>query len=211
MWMQPALCKNRASRKHACGVGLVEALIALLVVVVGVVGLIKFQSSVRLNSDVARQRTEALRMAQNDMEHVRAAAAADIQSATRSVTPAAANASFQIARQVTASAADSKTVQVTVSWLDRNGGAQQVALTSLIAAQPPALTGALAVAHRTAETMPVNARSGDIPAQAHDLGDGRSVLKLDSTQTDVYVFDNRSGRITATCSGVARATSSSAT
>ncbi len=198
--------RSQTSKKHARGVGLVEALIAFLVVAVGLAGLIKFQSAMRLNSDVARQRTEALRLAQNDIEQLRAAAANDIQSATRSVTPEAANASFQVTRQVTASAADSKTVQVTVSWTDRSGAAQQVALTSLIAAQPPALTGALAVAHRTQEALPVNGRSADIPAAAHDLGDGRSVLKLDSTQTEAYVFDNRSGRITSTCSGVQRHT-----
>ena len=52
----------------------------------------------------------------------------------------------------------------------------------------------------------MNGRSADIPLQAHDLGDGRSVFKLDSTQTDVYVFDNRSGRITSTCKGVHRHT-----
>jgi hypothetical protein len=96
----------------------------------------------------------------------------------------------------------SKTVQVTVSWTDRSGAAQQVVISSLIAVQSPALTGALAVAHRSADTLPLNGRSADIPAIAHDLGDGRSVLKLDSTQTDVYVFDNRSGRVTSTCSGV---------
>ena len=194
--------RSQAFKKHSRGVGLVEALIAFLVVAVGVVGLIKFQSSSRLNSDVARQRTEALRMAQNHIEQLRAANAADIQSATRSVTPEAANASYQVARQVTPGAADSKTVQVTVSWTARSGAAQQVALTSVIAVQPPALTGALAVARRTQDALPVNGRSSDIPAAAHDLGDGRSVLKLDSAQTVAYVFDNRSGRINAACSGV---------
>jgi type IV pilus modification protein PilV len=198
--------RSQTSQKHSRGVGLVEALIAFLVVAVGVVGLIKFQSSARLNSDVARQRTEALRLAQNDIEQLRAATSKDIQSATLNVTPDAANASYQVARQVTNSAAESKTVQVTVSWTDRSGAEQQVALTSLIAAQPPALTGALAVAHRTQEVLPMNGRSADIPAQAHDLGDGRSVLKLDSAQTDAYVFDNRSGRITSACGGVQRHT-----
>jgi type IV pilus modification protein PilV len=200
------LNSNKTSRKKSRGVSLVEALIALLVVAVGVVGLLKFQSNSRLNSDVARQRTEALKLAQNDMEQLRSAtAAADIQSANRTVAADAgnaANATFQVAREVTASATASKTVQVTVSWTDRSGAAQQVVISSLIAVQSPALTGALAVAHRSADTLPLNGRSADIPAIAHDLGDGRSVLKLDSTQTDVYVFDNRSGRITSTCSGV---------
>lgn len=186
---------------------MVEALIALLVVAVGVVGLLKFQSNSRLNSDVARQRTEALKLAQNDIEQLRSAnAAADIQSANLTLAPDASNATFQVAREITASAASSKTVQVTVSWTDRSGAAQQVVISSLISIQPPALTGALAVAHRSADTLPLNGRSADIPALAHDLGDGRSVLKLDSTQTDVYVFDNRSGRVTSTCGGVQRHT-----
>jgi type IV pilus modification protein PilV len=198
---------NRTHRKNSNGVSLVEALIALLVVAVGVVGLLKFQSNSRLNSDVARQRTEALKLAQNDIEQMRSAtAAADIQSANRTVAPDASNATFQVAREIIASAAASKTVQVTVSWTDRSAAAQQVVISSLISAQPTALTGALAVAHRSADALPLNGRSADIPAPAHDLGDGRSVLKLDSTQSDVYVFDKRSGRITSSCSGVQRQT-----
>jgi type IV pilus modification protein PilV len=204
------LLSQRKNRIQSRGVSLVEALIALLVVAVGVVGLLKFQSNSRLNSDVARQRTEALKLAQNEIEQMRSAnAVADIQSASRSIAPDTknpANATFQVAREVNASAAASKTVQVTVSWTDRSGAAQQVVISSLISVQPPALTGALAVAHRSADTLPLNGRSADIPAAAHDLGDGRSVLKLDSTQTDVYVFDNRSGRITSTCSGMQRQT-----
>lgn len=201
------LTSQRKNRNQSRGVSLVEALIALLVVAVGVVGLLKFQSNSRLISDVARQRTEALKLAQNDIEQLRAAnAAADIQNANRTVAPDVSNATFEVAREVTASAASSKTVQVTVSWTDRSGAAQQVVISSLISVQPPALTGALAVAHRSADALPLNGRSADIPAAAHDLGDGRSVLKLDSTQTDVYVFDNRSGRITSTCGGIQRHT-----
>ena len=199
--------KRHPSRgQHARGVGLVEGLIALLVVAVGVVGLLKFQSSARLNSDVARQRTEALRLAQNDIEQLRSARPADIQNSQRKLTPEAANTSFDIARQITAGHGGSKTAQVTVSWLDRNGSPQQVLLTSIIATQPTALTGALAVAQRTQDALPVNSRSSAIPAQAHDLGDGRSVFKLSSTDTTAYVWDNRSGRVTASCTGVQRHT-----
>jgi type IV pilus modification protein PilV len=201
------LTSQRKNRIQSRGVSLVEALIALLVVAVGVLGLLKFQSNSRLNSDVARQRTEALKLAQNDIEQLRSAnAAADIQSANRTVALDASNATFQVAREISASAAASKTVQVTVSWTDRSGAAQQVVISSLIAVQSPALTGALAVAHRSADALPLNGRSADIPAIAQTLGDGRSVLKLDSTQSDVYVFDNRSGRITSTCTSVQRHT-----
>ena len=198
--------------KPARGVGLVEVLIAFLVVAVGVVGLLKFQSSARLNSDVARQRTEALRMAQNDIEQLRSARAADIQNSQRQLTPNAANAanaantSFDISREITAGHGGSKTVQTTVSWLDRNGAEQQVHLTSILAAQPTELTGALAVAQRTQDALPAHGRSSAIPAQAHDLGDGRSVFKLNSTDTTAFVWDNRSGRVNASCTGVQRHT-----
>lgn len=210
--MTPCQHKPRfqTRKQRVRGVSMVEALIAFLVVTVALLGLVKFQSATRLSSDAARQRTEALRLAQNDIEQLRTALdVAGIRSANRSVaadTTRGANANYQIARQVSAGAAESKTVHVTVSWTDRSGAAQFVALTSLMAVQPPALTGALAVAHRTADVVPLNGRSGDIPAAAVPLGDGRSVLKLDSSQTDAYVFDNRSGRITDVCSGVQRAT-----
>ena len=190
--------------QHTRGVGLVETLIALLVVAVGVVGFLKFQSSARLNSDVARQRTEALRLAQNDIEQLRSSRAADIQSSQRKVTPEAANTSFDIGRAITAGNGGSKTAQVTVSWLDRNGVAQQVLMTSILATQPTELTGALAVAQRTQDALPLNGRSSAIPPQANDLGDSRSVFKLSGDDTTAYLWDNRSGRVTASCTGVQR-------
>ena len=53
------------------GISLIEALIAFLVLSLGVLGMSKLQSHLRLHSDIARQRSEAVRIAQEDMEALR--------------------------------------------------------------------------------------------------------------------------------------------
>ena len=139
------------------GTTLFEALIAFLVLSLGMVAIARLQGHLRLDADAARQRSEAVRLAQEDMETLRgyasinAAAAGTrafdaIASASRSVDTGTA---YLIERQITATGAlPAKSASVTVSWTDRSGTAQQVALHSIIAGTDPALSGALALAAR---------------------------------------------------------------
>ena len=59
-----------ASRQR--GVSLIEALIAMLVMALGMVGIAALQAKLRVNSDVAKQRSEAVRIAEEDIENFRA-------------------------------------------------------------------------------------------------------------------------------------------
>ena len=140
------------------GTTLFEALIAFLVLSLGMVAIARVQGHLRLDADAARQRSEAVRLAQEDMETLRgfatidAAAAAGtrafdaIASTSRSVDTGTA---YRIDRQIAATGAlHAKAASVTVSWTDRSGSAQQVALHSIIAGTDPALSGALALAAR---------------------------------------------------------------
>jgi Tfp pilus assembly protein PilV len=143
------------TRQAQRGTTLFEALIAFLVLSLGMVAIARLQGHLRLDADAARQRSEAVRLAQEDMETLRGFAAAAtagprafdaIASASRSVDTGTA---YLIARQIEATGAlPAKSASITVSWTDRSGSVQQVVLHSIIAGTDPALSGALALAAR---------------------------------------------------------------
>ena len=130
------------------GVALLEALIAFLVLSIGLLALSRLQTHLRTNADAARERSEAVRLAQADIESLRVfASRADwdsIADASADVTPAGSRTRYALERVVQASVEPGlKAVQVTLQWSDRHGTAQQVQLATLIAGQDPALAGAL--------------------------------------------------------------------
>jgi Tfp pilus assembly protein PilV len=148
--------QSLSTRQAQRGTTLLEALIAFLVLSVGMVAIARLQGHMRLDADAARQRSEAVRLAQEDLETLRgfatlrttAAAGTrafdSIASASRSVDTGTA---YLIERQITAAGAlAAKSATVTVSWTDRSGTLQQVALHSIVAGTDPALSGALALA-----------------------------------------------------------------
>ena len=64
------MIRNLTRRQR--GVSLIEALLALLVMALGMLGMVGVQSSLRHSSDVAKQRSEAVRIAQLEVERWRA-------------------------------------------------------------------------------------------------------------------------------------------
>ncbi len=201
------------------GATLIEALIAFLVLSLGMLAMARLQNHLRLNSDVARQRSEAVRLAQEDIETLRSfatiasapgvrsyAAIAPAEISVQSGTGFHSNASYEVARSVDASDASAlKTATVAVHWLDRTGGAQQAVLSSVIARSNPALSAALAVS-TSVSTRTAFGRSARIPLAAKDLGNGSSVLKPVAAGTLAFIFDNATGQVTAICSGVGAGT-----
>ena len=212
-------CPADSSRRQR-GTTLIEALIALLVLAVGMVAIARLQGNMRLSAEVARQRSEAVRLAQEDVESLRAfatlAAAAgarsfeSIAAASRTVDSAsgyATNTRYAVTRSVDAAAtAGAKSVQVVVGWTDRAGAPQHVALNTLIAAADPAFGGALGLARGDGDLRGSFGRSARIPFAAKDLGDGSSAFKPVGGGTVAYRFDNRSGMPTGRCTGIAPAT-----
>lgn len=148
----------RTTHRHAQrGSTLFEALVAFLVLSLGMVAIARLQGHLRLDADVARQRSEAVRLAQEDMETLRSfgtvvAAAPGTRSfdaLANDSRPVDTGTAYLIARQVTADAVPlAKSVSITVSWTDRSGGAQQVTLHSIVAGSDPALSAALALGPR---------------------------------------------------------------
>jgi len=216
--MRALVQPQRAKRQR--GTTLLEALVAFLVLSLGMLTVARVQTQLRFNSDVARQRSEAVRLGQDELETLRAFSVvaasgaarsfADVTTASRTVdstTGYASNTRYLVARQVdAASAPHAKTASVTVSWTDRAGDPQHVVLDSVISGTDPAYSGALGLSRSDTQAKGALGRATGIPLTAKDLGNGSSAFKPVRAGTVALVFDNSTGMVTARCTGVAAAT-----
>jgi type IV pilus modification protein PilV len=194
------------------GITLVEVLVCLLVLTVGLAAVSRLQAHLRLSAEAARQRAEALRLAQNEMERLRAftqvaAGAGPSYAGIESREPvpmenasASASTRYTLERQVaTVAAPRYKAVTLTVRWSDRIGDAQQVELPSMVAGIAPALGGVLSLQRHVSEPLQPLGRHPAIPLAARDLGDGRSVFKPSAQAVVAWMFDAITGIITRVC------------
>jgi Tfp pilus assembly protein PilV len=200
------------SKRFARGVSLVEAMVAVAVMAFGMLAVVGVQATLRLNADVAKQRSEATRIAQEAMESHRAFtvvdttpevhAWADIVSGPTNVFGPVTNTTFSVQNDVVNSAdSPTKAVRITATWYDRAGERQSVMLSSAIAAAAPALSGTLAVRPGTASVAPVRrplSRHPSIPPQAREMGT-LSVLVPPGQPKLLLVFDNVTGMVTGIC------------
>ncbi|WIT10601.1 prepilin-type N-terminal cleavage/methylation domain-containing protein [Paucibacter sediminis] len=189
------------------GFTLIEAMVALLIMAFSMLGLAGMQMVMSRNADLARQRSEATRLAQEKIEELRAfnsieagAGKAAWDSLASAPDEIATGSNVTFTRQVTmgGSNADAqRTIQVAVSWVDRAGETKSVTLNSYIAKTDPALSGALGF------PLPGNGnikrpknRNLNIPIAATDLGEGKSAVPLGNF---VIVFSNDSGYVVRRC------------
>jgi Tfp pilus assembly protein PilV len=202
------------------GVTLFEALLALLVLASGVLAMSKLHHHLQAHADMARQRSEAVRIAQEDIESLRAVASlrapADarsgdafyerVETVTSSVEQLSGtrlNTVFHTTRQIDdGQSIRLKAAAVSVAWTARDGSTQRAALHSVIAGQSPALAGALTLGPSARTPTGAYARAPGIPFAARNLGDGRSVLKPTVMGTTAFVFDNVSGQVIERCTDV---------
>lgn len=201
----------KAWRRKTAGLSLVEALVAMAVMSIGMLGIVGMQSTLRGNADVARQRAEALRLGQQEIEtwrgYVMPAAGGsgirfdDLVSGSWAVPAAAgiSNADFTVTRTVTdwTLPLRGKTLAVQVTWNDRNGEAQQVRLSTQISRVDPLLAGSTAVAAEGDLLRTVGGRKRGLPPDARDLGDGTSgFLPPGAAPGVLWRFDNLTGTLT---------------
>jgi Tfp pilus assembly protein PilV len=209
-------------RSSRLGVSLVEALVALAVMAFGMLSLVGVQATLRLNSDLAKQRTEATRIATEDIEGLRLFTAvnpvsgqpgvswAEIASSTvASYVPPGnvGNTSYQVIRTVnTGTGTLRKVISVQVNWIDRTGVAQSVTVDTVIAGIDPVLSGVLS-SKRSSINNQVSGRDATIPVEAVNFGnaDGRSAFKPFDQGTVVWLFNNISGEIVGRCPGITTA------
>ena len=216
----------RTPSSRRCGVSLIEALVALAVMAFGMLSLVGVQTTLRLNSDVSKQRTEATRIATDELENLRLfttlnpvsgqAVGSWSEIATRTVSayiPAGSvgNTSYRVERTVTQDTTDQinlKTVSVKVLWTDRTNATQSVSVQTVMAGLEPALSGLLFNPSSRSAINLLQGRDATIPAVARNLGDsgdGHSAFKPLATGTVVWRFNNVTGVIDQRCTGVTAA------
>lgn len=181
---------------------------ALLILSLGLMGSARLHAGLQLDSDIARQRSAAVRLAQLDLEgqrafaRVSAAPEKNAYATLVSVTTAveSANTLYTVERRVTDdNTATLKFSTVDVHWPDRNGTVQHVLLHSSISGSMPATSGALALAPAMTAIGQPQGRHPGIPPLARNLGDGRSIWQMAGSPRTGYIFDNTSGEVRARC------------
>ena len=215
------------TRSAQAGVSLVEALVAFLVTAFGMLSVAGMQATLSRNSDTAKQRSEAVRLAQQKMEQLRSFEAITggnysygvdvVSNATEpGIAPAASNTTFtrtwQVTRDDGATATTSndsrKWIHVTVNWADRQGATQPtpVMLQSVITRNDPVmLKGLVAGQVRPTVRYPKN-RSLNIPYPAVGTSDPKRSAFIPPPGNVTFVFDNLTGKIVKSCTGVTNLT-----
>ena len=200
------------------GVSLIEAIVAMAVMAFGMMAVVGLQTTLRQNSDIAKQRSEAVRIAEEAIESWRGfsvmpttaghKAYDDLvlgQLAERQISHATTNTTFTLRQTVGAFVPGLKSLRAQVSWVDRNDQTQSITLDSIIAAADPALSGRLTM-DPGGGGLPANpplGRNPAIPVQAKDLGNGKSGFKPGGDSSPVvWVFDNLTGTIVGVCNTV---------
>ena len=210
---------KRAPGARPRGFSLIEALAALVVVSAGLLALAGMQAGLARNADLARQRSEAVRLAQEQLEKIRSfsqlAAVTTFswdrfgwdnldEDAVRagSDTIDTSNATFTRNWNVRLVPPALRTAVVTVTWTDRTGTVQTVFLDSVVAENNPAFSGGLGVPPPTGKNLkqPKN-RNLNIPMPAISLKGGQSAYQMADTPGDRYalIFNDASGFVVKHC------------
>lgn len=197
-----------ACRRAQRGISLLEALVALVVMSFGMLALGALQLNLSRSADVAKQRSEALRIAEERVELARSFTSmttsggvdwANLQSDVASPTTVATNATYTVTVTVGGAVSDSsRPINVQVAWTDRAGEAQMVSLSSVISRTDPRDPGFLG------NPLPLNKplkrpknRNINIPIPAVELGGGKSATQFDANY--VVVFSNLTANIVQIC------------
>jgi Tfp pilus assembly protein PilV len=208
-----------AWRSRQRGVTLLESLVAFFVLAAASVAVAALHGHVQLAADVARERSQAIRLAENTVEELRAftAIAGDLGTPTYAaiadgsavVAPASVRTAYRIDRFVDDAAfTGTKATTVAVRWADRRGAGNAVVLHTFIAALDPRYSGSLGLDPGAFRSAPrgVRGRSPGLPLAAKQLGDGRSAWKAIERGMAAWLFDDRTATVVGICDGIAATT-----
>jgi len=196
------------------GISLIEALVAMAVMAFGMLGVVGMQATLRSNADLSKQRSEAMRIAQERMEDLRnfsvltdptaTSKAFDTKAtfAATTVTGYTTNTTYTVSGAVTPTTPSThKTLAINVAWTDRTGATQNVSLMSALANIAPELSASMIVSAQGAGgTREPEGRRRGIPPQAKNFGDGTSGFRPPQAVggTVAWLFNNVTGLFT-TC------------
>lgn len=203
----------RPSPRSTLGVSLIEALVALAVMAFGMLGVVGMQTTLRSNADLSRQRAEAVRIAQEELETLRnysvlrASDAAsgqlafDAIASAPPVAVAASNTNTEFTRETIVASPDPLLhgVRVLVSWTDRRAQAQSIELNSLINGVPPEVAALHAMRTDRSPFSQPYGRHAAIPPGAVNNSDGTSTFTPPGLPGERWIFSNATGLITSIC------------
>lgn len=203
------------------GVSLVEALVAMAVMGFGMLAIVGVQSTLRFNADISKQRAEATRLVEQELEFVRAFRSvgsgnptedefdAIATTAMTSISGTDLNATYERTRTVLDSTDDSgrvisKTIHILVQWEDRTGETRSISMQDVITRVDPMLSGFVKAERPLTGIGRRGGRHPTIPGAATDLtGDNsRSVFLPPNPSPIGWIFDNATGAITHECANV---------
>jgi len=208
--------------RRQLGFSLIEGLTSLLVTAFGMMAVATFYVSLSNSSDLAKQRTEAVRLAQLKMEELRAfeQVAADgvgnrfdytddVVSGSDTIDRAngdyVTSTSYTRTWTVAGNGTDpQKWIRVEVRWTDRTDQVQNVSLRSVIARSDAGSIGTLAVGPGPIKPRSPKNRSLDIPYPAVSLGGEKSGFSPPGAGGRFFVFDNTTGVVLGECTGALR-------
>lgn len=188
-----------APRRSHRGATLIEALIAAVVLGVSLMAAVRLQTWLHLHADQARERSAAVRSAQQEVEALRAQAVVSDLAGFDALSndqreQAWHGAVFTVAREVT-EAPGLKTVVARVAWQHSDGSQEQVQLVSALPRLSPVFTATLALPPQDQ----VLAVRRHLPAGARLSADGSTVLRPGAAQDIAWRIDPATGHITASC------------
>jgi len=171
----------------------------------GVLALAGMQVMLSRNGDLAKQRSEATRLAQERMERMRGydgiggAGTNDWNNLPGAAETVTTNAVYTVTPSMGGTTGDSmRPTTVTVAWTDRANTAQSVVLSSVISKIEPEDIGFVT------NPLPLNQplrrvkdRNINIPIPAIDLGGGQSATQFDANY--VIIYSNTTGGVVQIC------------
>ena len=206
------IVESTRARRHckpSFGVSLVEAMVALAVMAFGMLSLVGVQATLRMNNDLAKQRSEATLIATEEVERLRnyftllpvngqlgISWTEIVGHAAEAYTPPGSigNTSYQVARIVNTDTANRrKTFKVEVTWPDRTGITQRVVLDGMVWGVVPELSTLLAIPTRPSATNQINQREVSIPSGVVDVGGGLSRFTPPGSTALAWMFNNLTG------------------
>jgi len=127
------------------GAGLIDTLIAFLILAIGIIALVKFQNSLVYSDDLSQQTSDAIILAIKQIETLRDTAQTQYSTlSSSSSTFTGVNTTYTITWTITAFTSPTyKTINVVVSWTDRFGNAQQIQQVTMVASLDPTASAAI--------------------------------------------------------------------